>query len=187
MPGGSMWMPSRRGYPALILLLVLALLDPGLPVGSVARAAEPAGILDGFPRAQLTLIQQSGRCLSLDVAVAATEAQRARGLMYVTALDEFEGMYFPWPEPAWISMWMKNTYISLDMAFVREDGHIAGIAAGTTPLSLETIPSPEPVTGVLEVAAGFTARWDVRPGDRVELGQAGNQPGAGSATSRQTR
>jgi uncharacterized membrane protein (UPF0127 family) len=180
-----MWTPSRSPRPVRVLLALATLLGPCLLGGAAVRAAEPAGILDGFPRARLTLIQQSGRCLFLDVAVATTEAQRARGLMYVTALDEFEGMYFPWPEPAWISMWMKNTYISLDMAFVREDGRIAGIAAGTTPLSLENIPSPEPVTGVLEVVAGFTTRWDVRPGDRVELSQAEAQPGAASATSRQ--
>lgn len=175
-----MWMPSRGRRPALILL-ALGILGQGLLAGGPARAAEPAGILADFPRARLTIIQQSGRCLFLDVAVATTGPQRARGLMYVTALDEFEGMYFPYPEPAWINMWMKNTYISLDMAFVREDGRIAGIAAGTTPLSLERIPSPEPVTGVLEVAAGFTARWEVRTGDRIELGQED----AGAAESRQ--
>ena len=134
-----------------------------------ASALEPASLVSGFPEAGLTLTQASGRCLFLNIYVATTAGQRSRGLMYVTRLEEFEGMYFPWPEPAQITMWMKNTYIPLDMLFIRENGRVAGIAANTKPLSLERIAPPEPVVGVLEVNAGFAARWGVTPGDRVTV------------------
>jgi uncharacterized protein len=67
-----------------------------------------------------------------------------------------------------VSMWMKNTYISLDMLFIRPDGTIARIAANTEPLSTRTVSSGEPVLSVLELNAGSAARLGIRPGDRVE-------------------
>ena len=64
-------------------------------------------------------------------------------------------------------MWMKNTYIPLDMIFIRGDGFIHRIAKNTEPHSLTTITSNGDVTGVLEVAAGTAQRLNIRPGDRV--------------------
>jgi uncharacterized membrane protein (UPF0127 family) len=66
-------------------------------------------------------------------------------------------------------MWMKNTYIPLDMLFIRANGTIAGIAANTTPFSEATISSGKPVTGVLEVNGGFAARHGVAAGDRFRV------------------
>jgi uncharacterized membrane protein (UPF0127 family) len=66
-------------------------------------------------------------------------------------------------------MWMKNTYIPLDMIFVDASGAIAGIAKDTKPLSTDRIYSPESVTGVLEVNGGFTDRWQVNAGHRLLL------------------
>ena len=65
-------------------------------------------------------------------------------------------------------MWMQNTYLPLDMLFIRADGSIARIAADTEPLSTRTIPSGEPVLAVLELNAGTAARLGIKPGDRVE-------------------
>jgi uncharacterized membrane protein (UPF0127 family) len=62
---------------------------------------------------------------------------------------------------------MKNTYIALDMLFIRGGGSIAGIARDTEPLSTRRINSPDAVSGVLEVNAGFADRWDIRPGNRL--------------------
>ena len=65
-------------------------------------------------------------------------------------------------------MWMKNTYIPLDMIFIRPDGAIARIAENAEPLSTRTISSGEPVSAVLEVAGGTAARLGIKPGDRIE-------------------
>ena len=64
-------------------------------------------------------------------------------------------------------MWMKNTYISLDMIFIKGDGRIRRIAENTTPQSRATIPSGGPVRGVLEVIAGTARKFGIKPGDRV--------------------
>jgi uncharacterized membrane protein (UPF0127 family) len=67
-----------------------------------------------------------------------------------------------------VAMWMQNTYIPLDMLFIRPNGVIGRIAADTEPLSTRTIPSGEPVLSVLELNAGTAARLGVKAGDRVE-------------------
>lgn len=64
-------------------------------------------------------------------------------------------------------MWMKNTYVSLDMIFIRADGRILRIAENTEPLSTRIIPSGGLARGVLEVAAGTARKYGIAPGDRV--------------------
>ncbi len=132
-------------------------------------AAEPTALLEGFARARLIIETTEPRCLLLDIYLADSREQHSQGLMFIEQLDEFEGMLFRYPRPARLTMWMKNTYIPLDMVFVDASGTIAGIVEHTTPLSTKTIYSPESVTGVLEVNAGFTDRWRVDAGHRLLL------------------
>lgn len=133
-----------------------------------ARGAEPGELLAGFERAR-AMIETRRACHLLDVYLALTPQQRAQGLMHVRAMGEYEGMLFPTAQPAVVSMWMKNTYIPLDMLFIGTDGRIARIAADTTPLSEATIGSGRPVSAVLELNGGFAARHGVTQGDRFAL------------------
>ncbi len=151
---------GRVGTRAAIALALLGAIP--------ARAAEPAGLLEHFARAH-GLIETRRACHLLDLYLALTPQQRAQGLMHVREIGEFEGMLFPTREPAPASMWMKNTYISLDMLFIGADGTIARIAARAVPLSEETISSGEPVVGVLELRGGFAERHAVAAGDRFML------------------
>jgi hypothetical protein len=104
---------------------------------------------------------------TFSVEVANTEAARRQGLMFVEHLPDGEGMLFDFYREQEISMWMKNTYIPLDMIFIRNDGRIAHIAENTKPLSTDVIPSGTPVRAVLEVAGGTAARLGIAEGDRV--------------------
>jgi uncharacterized membrane protein (UPF0127 family) len=102
------------------------------------------------------------------VEVARTPAEQETGLMNRQSLAPDRGMIFPYDPPQMAAFWMKNTLIPLDMIFVRADGSVAGIAANTVPLSLEPVPSGEPVAAVLEIAGGRSAELGLRPGDKVE-------------------
>jgi uncharacterized membrane protein (UPF0127 family) len=102
-----------------------------------------------------------------DVELANTPDERSKGLMFRRELPQGRGMLFDFGGEGPISMWMKNTFISLDMLFIRADGTIARIAQNTTPQSEETIPSGAPVKAVLEVIAGTAKRLGIAPGDRV--------------------
>ncbi len=101
------------------------------------------------------------------VEVADTPAEQEAGLMYREHMDRDAGMLFDFGEPQPIAMWMKNTLIPLDMAFIKADGEIHRIAAMTTPQSLESISSGAPVVAVLEVNGGVFKELGIKAGDRV--------------------
>lgn len=154
--------------PAPIAAGIVALLLAGPWLARGAAAADTDRLLAGFERAS-AMIETSRSCVLLDIWIALTPEQRAQGLMFVHDLGEHQGMLFPGRERAVLRMWMKNTYIPLDMLFLDAGGRIAGITAQTTPLSEATISSPGPVDAVLELNGGFAARHGVRTGDRFSI------------------
>ncbi len=101
------------------------------------------------------------------IELAVTDEERARGLMYRKELPEGRGMLFDFKRDEEISMWMENTYVPLDMIFIRADGRISRIAENTTPLSRATVSSGGPVRAVLEVVAGTAKKLGIAVGDRV--------------------
>ena len=101
------------------------------------------------------------------VELATTEEEKTTGLMYRKELADGTGMLFDFSPEQQVSMWMKNTYISLDMIFIRADGRILRIAENTEPLSTRIIASGGLAKGVLEVIAGTAQKYGIAPGDRV--------------------
>ena len=101
------------------------------------------------------------------VEIADNEADRAKGLMYRKELPEGRGMLFDFHSEQEVSFWMQNTYIPLDMIFIRGDGRILRIAEKTEPLSTRLIGSGGAVRGVLEVIGGTARKLGIAPGDRV--------------------
>ena len=101
------------------------------------------------------------------VEMATTDKERETGLMYRKELPDGKGMLFDFSPERQISMWMKNTFISLDMIFIRADGRILRIAENTEPQSTKIISSGGPAKGVLEVIAGTAKKYGIAPGDRV--------------------
>ncbi|MGD0315362.1 MAG: DUF192 domain-containing protein [Xanthobacteraceae bacterium] len=102
------------------------------------------------------------------VELASNNEERERGLMFRKELPEGQGMLFDFERDQPVAFWMHNTYISLDMIFIRGDGRIAHIAENTEPMSDRLIPSGGPVRAVLEVIAGTARKLGIAPGDRVE-------------------
>ena len=101
------------------------------------------------------------------VEMATTEQEKETGLMYRKELADGKGMLFDFSPAQEVSMWMKNTYIPLDMIFIRADGRILRIAENTEPLSTKIISSRGLARGVLEVIAGTAKKYGIEPGDRV--------------------
>jgi uncharacterized protein len=104
---------------------------------------------------------------AFSVEIVDNDPDRAKGLMYRKELPEGRGMLFDFHRDQDVSFWMENTYISLDMIFIRGDGRILRIAENTEPLSTRMIPSGGPVRAVLEVIAGTARKLGIAPGDRV--------------------
>ena len=101
------------------------------------------------------------------VEIADNDADRAKGLMYRKELPEGRGMLFDFHRDQEVSFWMQNTYIPLDMIFIRGDGRILRIEENTEPLSTRLIPSRGAVRAVLEVIGGTSRKLGIAPGDRV--------------------
>jgi len=101
------------------------------------------------------------------VEISDTEASRERGLMDRRNLPDDLGMLFDFFKDQSVNFWMKDTYISLDMIFIRSDGRIVAIAENTRPLSERLIPSGAPVRAVLEVKGGTARRFGIQMGDQV--------------------
>lgn len=136
-----------------------------------ARSVDaPAVSNDGLAIVPLTVRTAKGT-IHYRVEVAATAQQQSRGLMYRTSLSEHGGMIFPMVPPRFASFWMKNTYIPLDIIFIRADGTIERVAANAVPEDLSPVESGEPVAAVLEIKGGTAAAKGIVAGDRVEWGK----------------
>jgi hypothetical protein len=120
-----------------------------------------------FPESTLQIATPDARLHAFRIWIAQDDARRARGLMFVRALQDDHGMLFLYPKEQRIAMWMKNTFIPLDMLFVRADGRIEQVVENTTPHSLATIESKRPVLAVIELKAGTAARLHIRQGAQV--------------------
>lgn len=122
--------------------------------------------LDRFPQSSVEIVSGEARH-RFEVWVADTPARQVQGLMYVQRLDPDRGMLFIYGEPRYVSYWMGNTYVSLDLLFVGADGRILNIIERATPLSAEPLLSMGPAAMVLEVLAGTSERLGIKAGDRV--------------------
>jgi uncharacterized protein len=116
---------------------------------------------------KLTIDTASGEHV-FNVEVAKDDNDRARGLMYRREIAPDYGMLFDFGREQPVSMWMQNTYVSLDMVFIRADGIVHRVEERTTPLSTRTIDSGVDVKYVLELAAGTAAKIGLKRGDKVE-------------------
>lgn len=146
---------------AVALALGLTALAPG---GARAQAQPTT---QEAPLETLTIVS-GGTRHAFQVEVMRTADQRAKGLMFRRYMPPDRGMLFDFGASEPVAMWMQNTYIPLDMLFIRKDGTVARIAENAEPLSTRTIPSGEPVLSVLELNGGVARQLGIKPGDKVE-------------------
>ena len=166
---------SPRIEISLALIGLLPLLACGAQPGAAPASAAPpsaapaaAGPADkeGFPKSALEIRSAAGRQW-FNIRIADTEPRRELGLMYVTRLPPDEGMLFPEDTPRVMSMWMKNTYIPLDMLFIDTHGRIVCLLANAKPESDQILSCDKPAKAVLEIGGGEAARRGIKVGDEV--------------------
>ena len=150
-------------------LLLTALL---LTAACSPQATEPqTGTLPkldkSFEFASLTVINDAGETLEFDVYLATNPEQQRRGLMFVRNMPEDTGMLFIYQGEQTRSMWMKNTYIPLDMVFARADGTVTNVIADAVPHTLQSNTSSEPARYVLELNAGTARRLGIGTRSRL--------------------
>jgi len=120
-----------------------------------------------LPRTSVTLTTPAGRQMTLIAQLAASEKEKAKGLMYRSALPEAEGMLFLYDQEEELGFYMANCYISLDMIFMNRDKVVIGIMKFAKPMDPTVLTIGKPSQYVLEVNGGFTDRHEIVVGTRV--------------------
>ncbi|WP_421781633.1 DUF192 domain-containing protein [Kiloniella litopenaei] len=139
-------------HAILVWVIILAPIGPG--------AAQIV-----FEKDTLTIFSATGNAHRFNIEIASSNEERSQGLMYRKSMAVNAGMLFVYEKPNNVTMWMKNTYIPLDMLFLNSEGRIVYIKENTTPHSTKTISSDQDVIGVLELNAGTAFRLGIKIGD----------------------
>ena len=160
--------PSRSSG-GLSIIVAVALLA-GL--GSVLAACSDVPKDDCPSDAECVVIHTESGAHLFTVEWAIEAEERRCGLMFREEMAADHGMVFDFQEEQPVSFWMRNTLISLDMVFIRDNGEVLNVAENMTPLSLESVPADGPVRYVLEVVAGTAERLGLAAGDTVDLARA---------------
>jgi uncharacterized membrane protein (UPF0127 family) len=148
------------------LLLACLALTACSPQPAVTTGTVPE--LDGvFEFGSLEIVNDDGETYHFDVYLATSFEQQRRGLMFVRDMPERTGMLFIYDTDGRPSIWMKNTYIPLDIVFARSDGSVSSISRDAVPLTLDSHVPHEPVRYVLELNGGAARRLGI--GSRSRL------------------
>ena len=148
-----------------LMICALAII---MATGCGRTASQAQSELVEFETDVLAIVTQTKERHELSIELATDPLQWAQGLMFRRSLAPDAGMLFLYKRPRRISMWMKNTFIPLDMLFIDQRGRITQIEERTVPHSLKSITSKKRVIAVLELVGGSADRLDIHPGDRVE-------------------
>ncbi|HEX8570585.1 MAG TPA: DUF192 domain-containing protein [Caulobacteraceae bacterium] len=152
--------PPVAAAPAGPPVLPASAPERGVPLPPDAPRVTPG------PVEPLEIVTAAGP-VRFQVELADTPAEREQGLMWRGSMPVDRGMIFDFPGETEQGFWMRNTYIPLDIIYIRADGRIHSIARSTTPLSEALVPSGGPVKAVLEINGGLSERLGIAPGDLV--------------------
>jgi uncharacterized membrane protein (UPF0127 family) len=153
----------KSSWVAAVFICACAVFG-GANTGAQDAGPEP---LSAFPQSLLAIRTTAGKVINFKIWTADSPRREEQGLMFVHEMDEHAGMLFVFPGNREPTMWMKNTYISLDLLFINEHGKIEYIASQAKPLSLSIIQSPKPSLAVLELKGGACELLGIKVGDSV--------------------
>jgi hypothetical protein len=132
-------------------------------IGLVSTSA--AGGME-FAKSHLQIIGKNGKH-DFNVEIADVPEKHERGLMFRKHMPENSGMIFLFTQAHIVNMWMKDTYIPLDMVFIKNGGKIVKIVANSKPMSVNTISSDEKIVAVLELNSGICEKLDIKKNDTI--------------------
>ncbi len=153
---GTLPVMIRLSFLSLVLALVAC--DSRQP--SSAPVAE-LGIEKRFPVRMGVVLGQ--------LQIAATDLEKARGLMGVTKLTDEQGMVFMYDAETRMSFWMKDTPLDLDIAFVARDGTVLEVRTMTAGDTETTSSGSDQVRFAIEMRAGWFGHFGVKAGDKINI------------------
>jgi len=175
--------PKKPNYTLYVLILVVVAVAGYFIYTMIADTKKPELRLNtekiekkepGEPQfkkqGELEFIGAKNKVIKkIDIELADRDSSREKGLMYRKSMEETRGMLFVFPISELHSFWMKNTIISLDIIFVNENKEIVKIHKSTAPYSQKSIPSEKKSMYVVETVAGFTDKYGIKEGDKIDF------------------
>lgn len=155
-----------RLISSFVAAFLALMISTACAIAQVADPTAPDAVVEyGGPES--VVIDTANGPVTLTVELAETPEARQRGLMHRESMGADEGMLFNFQQERVVSIWMENTLIGLDIAYIRSDGSIAKIITGAQPMSRRQLYSDVPVLSVLEINSGRAAQLGIAPGDVV--------------------
>jgi YVTN family beta-propeller protein len=169
--GDLVYVSNMKGNNVSIINISTDKVVATIPVGGI----EPHQIVIKKPYVKIVADEDNYTSgIHVYVDVANDPEEQSRGLMFRNSMEWNNGMLFVYEDVEYLSFWMKNTYIPLDMIFVDKDLRIVDIKEDVQPCPLQedicpSYPSKQPAKYVLEVNAGFVRQNGIRVGDILYL------------------
>jgi uncharacterized protein len=158
---------KKRRTVKIVAGIIFAIIAVQGLVTAFKSVSAPAPYVSSLPVEELVIETAAGEKRIFNVEIAAKPVDVQIGLMYRKQMPEDHGMLFEMGAPKEVSFWMKNTLIPLDLLFIAADGRIVNIHRNAVPGDLRSLPSLEPVTGVLEINGGMADKLGIKIGDRA--------------------
>ena len=150
--------------------LISIMLLVGCSSPNTAQSAEHGSAT--FEKGEVTFHLKE-RDLAVQVEVARTGNARRQGLMYRKELRPHHGMIFAFQKEEAQSFWMKNTYITLDIIFVSQEGVVVGIVHNAEPMTTTPRRVPGISQYVVEMVGGYANQYGIQKGTRISMRDVG--------------
>ena len=160
-------MITRKSY--FYLLVITSYISIIYSSSSLSNNPNSLSELRNWGKGVVTVHTTKTENAKFRVVIAKSNKERRQGLMHIESMKDNEGMIFIFNPPRKVSMWMRNTPMTLDMIFINKDGEIITIENSATPYSTKGIPSNGSIKWVLEINGGLSERLNIKAGDSVKL------------------
>ena len=125
--------------------------------------------LQNFKEDSVSIKLDSNESIEFKILIAESNKDRRQGLMHIEFMEENQGMLFVFNPPRRVSMWMRNTPMSLDILFIDRNGKVINMEENTTPYSTKALSSGGTIRWVLEINGGLAKTKGIKTGDLVLL------------------
>ena len=155
--------------PHFYILIIILCCSFVFPLSTFTANARTLDDLEDLEKGTVSIKLNSNESIEFSVLIAESNKDRRQGLMHIEFMEENQGMLFVFNPPRRVSMWMRNTPMSLDILFINRNGEVINMEENTTPYSTKALSSGGTIRWVLEINGGLAKKMGIKTGDLVLL------------------
>ena len=155
--------------PHFYIFIIILCSSFVFPLSTFTANARTLDDLEDLEKGSVSIKLNSNESIEFSVLIAESNKDRRQGLMHIEFMEESQGMLFVFNPPRRVSMWMRNTPMSLDILFIDRNGKVINMEENTTPYSTKALSSGGTIHWVLEINGGLVKTKGIKTGDLVLL------------------